>query len=149
MICGILQGSTLGPLLFLIYVNDVVKAIKHAKILLYADDTVIYLSGKDKHEVNRLLQEDLITYNVWFQRNRLTVNCKKTKFMCFGLSFRWKNCKFKIGNIDIFGVLSYKYLGVILDQALNYDKFLKLRTANFRTYQLTRMSQFSHRYINL
>ena len=70
------------------------------------------------------MQQDLDRYHNWCYSNRLTINSKKTKFMCFGLNFKWKNCKFKIGRDEIFGVSNYKYLGVIIDQALNYEKFM-------------------------
>ena len=83
--CGVPQGSILGPLLFLLYVNDVEDACKGCKILLYADDTVLFLSGKNERDLNRTMQSELNSYYNWCHVNRLTVNSKKTKYMCFGV----------------------------------------------------------------
>ena len=141
---GVPQGSILGPLLFLLYVNEVENVLKECKVLLYADDTVIYLSGQTSKDVNRKMQSDLDRYYEWCHLNRLTLNAKKTKFMCFANTYKWKDCKLKINGEKINGVSNYKYLGVVLDDALTYEKFIngQLRTAGFRTYQMARLNAF-------
>ena len=142
--CGVPQGSILGPLLFLLYVNDIEHICKHSKVLLYADDTVLYISGNNQKEVNKNMQEDLALYYGWCKANRLTINSKKTKFMCFSGKAYWNNCKLQINNENIYEVDQYKYLGVTLDTALSYDKFVtgQLKTAAYRTYQMARLNAF-------
>ena len=136
------QGSILGPLLFLLYVNEVENIMNYVKILLYADDTVLYLSGDDSRNVNTKMQEDLNRYTKWCHMNRLTLNAKKTKFMCFANTYKWKDCKLTVNDNRIYGVSSYKYLGVIFDEALSYETFVnnQLRATGFRTYQLARLN---------
>ena len=82
--CGVPQGSILGPLFFIIYVNDIVNILNHCKHLLYADDTVLYISGELTH-TTALLQQDLNRFKIWCDRNQLTMNIKKTKYVTFGL----------------------------------------------------------------
>ena len=82
--CGVPQGSVLGPLLFLIYVNDIQNLFKHSKHFLYADDTVIYLSGTDINDVVHKLQADLLSFSKWCNGNKLTVNTKKLNIVIYG-----------------------------------------------------------------
>ena len=57
--CGVPQGSILGPLLFVLYINDLVSHVKHCKVHLYADDTVLYFSGNSTDNVQESIQDDL------------------------------------------------------------------------------------------
>ena len=80
---GVPQGSILGPILYIMYANDIPSSIK-SKVILYADDTVIFMSSKDKHKVESKLQEDLVAPEQRGLRNKLTINVDKTKLMIFG-----------------------------------------------------------------
>ena len=73
------QGSILGPLLFLITFNDIHSVLSHSNIITYADDTAIYVSGKNKDEVRSKLQADFQTVSEWFQSVDVIINMKKGK----------------------------------------------------------------------
>ena len=72
------QGSILGPLLFLVYVNDMKAAVK-CKLLLYADDSALLVSGKDVLEIERILSVELGAVNEWLCENRLSLHLGKTQ----------------------------------------------------------------------
>ena len=128
--CGVSQGSVLGPLLFIIYINDISKAIKNSKVSLYADDTVIYISHSDYLSAVHLIQSDLDSVHIWCDRNKLTINCKKTKFCLYGMRSlirkgKTLDLKLSLNNQILEQVCSYKHLGLILDEQLNYNKHIK------------------------
>ena len=126
--CGVPQGSTLGPLLFLLYINDIGKAIKHCKYLLYADDTVLYTATNDLTLTSQHMEQDLQLVQQWCSDNSLTINSKKTKVMGFSLNknILFKNIgPFKLLNQSLEVVDNYKYLGIILDTQLTYKPHIK------------------------
>ena len=75
--CGVPQGSVCGPLLFLLYINDISHCLDNCKVSLYVDDTVLYYSSENIEEALRLVQSDLSSLNEWCHKNRITINCKK------------------------------------------------------------------------
>ena len=95
--CGVPQGSVLGPLLFLIFINDLQWALTDCKVKLYADDSVLYHSGINIQETVNLLQTSLDEFGHWCIVNKLTVNTKKSKLMVFGtrakIKKKGKKCK--------------------------------------------------------
>ena len=78
--CGVPQESVLGPLLFLIYINDIAKSIINSKVSLYANDMLLYISHSDFESAIRLIQSDLDSVYTWCDSNKLTINCEKTKY---------------------------------------------------------------------
>ena len=80
---GVPQGSTLGPLFYIAYANDIPNDLRN-QVTLYADDTVIYTSSKSETNLQRKLQMDMKELSQWCQDNKLTINTDKTKLMIFG-----------------------------------------------------------------
>ena len=122
--CGVPQGSILGPLFFLLYINDCIQPEDDHKTMLYADDSVLYVSGKNILTLSTRLKAALTTFYTWTSINKLTLNENKTKIMTFASSKKIKKIqkpKIKLNNNTIKSVVSYKYLGVILDQELNFN----------------------------
>ena len=80
---GVPQGSLLGVLLFQIVVNDLKNCLSHCSCLLYADDTTIYVIGKNLRFLRSKLESDLMHLSIWLRSNKLLLNVKKTKFILF------------------------------------------------------------------
>ena len=124
VMCGVPRGSILGPLLFLIYANNIVDHIKHCKIIQYADDTVLYFAGKELKSIGKALSADMSTLASWFSENELILNLKKgkTEAMLFGMGKRLSmrpitlNIMYLDNAVNV--TTTYKYLGVQLDQTL-------------------------------
>ena len=121
---GVPQGSILGPLLFVIYVNDIVKTVDTCDIHLYADDTVLYFSDKNPRTVQQSLQSDLDKICAWMCKNRLSLNCDKT--VCMLIGNRKLLNKHEILNLNVNSrildqVHCVKYLGISVDEELNWN----------------------------
>ena len=145
--CGVPQGSVLGPLYFLAYINDMSMAIKDVKFSLYADDTVLYVSGDDAGVCTQMIQTNLDRFSEWCNLNALKINSDKTKFLIFGTSKRVKktgHLQLNINNMPIQQVPSYKYLGMTLDSSLSYKPYLAsvVRTVSHKIYLLSRVKKF-------
>ena len=127
VVCGVPQGSVLGPLFFILYVNDVQKAVNGAHIQLYADDTVLVTQGSDCSEAVKQLQPALNQYAKWCHVNKLSLNANKTKLMPVGTRFKVK--KARLAEVTMKGVKlqlvpTYKYLGFILDTTLSFNSYV-------------------------
>ena len=80
--CGVPQGSNLGPLLFMIFINDLPNCLNHCSVSLYADDTCIYYSDKTLNDIECKLNGDLQNISEWLTINRLALNTQKCEAIC-------------------------------------------------------------------
>lgn len=81
--CGVPQGSVLGPLLFLIYINDLANLPLKSSLLMYADDVAVFASGPNLNDIINDMQHDLSLIINWSNYNKLTINFNKSNFMVF------------------------------------------------------------------
>ncbi|XP_046743250.1 uncharacterized protein LOC124409579 [Diprion similis] len=121
---GVPQGSVLGPLLFILYINDLARQLEFCQCKMFADDTVIFISGTNTEEIEQKLNHDLERVVKWMNSNSLKLNTTKTKSMIIhdprklGIE---NKCNFKIAGIQIEEVREIKYLGVIIDNKLSFN----------------------------
>lgn len=130
--CGVPQGSTLGPLMFIIFINDLTNYINIPRITLYADDTAFLAGGKNIDEINAMINAASTEFYSWCQLNKLTLNLSKTKVMLFSNKPNKLHAQFKKDiSVMIDGTLldivnEFKYLGIILDEKLTYTSHIKM-----------------------
>ena len=91
VVCGVPQGSILGPILFLIYINDLYNVSKLMKFIIFADDTNMFLSNSNLDYLESVVNNELINLVKWFRANKLSLNVDKISFMIF--SSHGKECK--------------------------------------------------------
>ena len=120
--CGVPQGSILGPLFFLLYINDIVNASTALQLILFADDTNVFLSGKDPEHLVNQLNIEINKLSVWFRVNKLSLNLKKTKFIVFKPNQRRRSYNFQIliNEQQIDQVKETVFLGVIIDENVTW-----------------------------
>ena len=92
VLCGVPQGSILGPLLLLIYIyiNDLYNVCRKASPILFADDTNLFYRGKDFTVLFQEINNELSQISLWLKSNKLSLNIKKTHFMLFHRKKNWR-----------------------------------------------------------
>ena len=120
---GVPQGSVLGPLLFLIYINDLHQAIKFCKTRHFADDTNLLINNSSLKQIKKDLNYDLRQLCNWLKANKISLNCSKTELIIFRNPKKQLNYdpKIKIGGKKLVATDSVKYLGIMLDSHLNWS----------------------------
>ena len=146
--CGVPQGSILGPLLFLLYVNDL-KQAADCDLFLYADDSCLVYQHKDVKEIERNLNKNFSNVCDWFVDNKLSIHFgeDKTKCILFGTKHRLNkvnSLEIKYGEIHIKQYHTVTYLGCLLDETLSGESMaLKvINKINSRLRFLYRKNRF-------
>lgn len=133
---GVPQGSNIGPLLFILFINDLPRLGLNGKARLFADDTALFYPNKDVDTIITLMEKDLHTLNQYFNANLLSLNPMKTKYMIFR-SFRKivpEHDHPKLQQTIIEKVFCFKYLGIQLDPILSWIDHIKMIEKRVSSY---------------
>ncbi len=124
--CGVPQGSILGPLFFILYINDLPNALELSKSYLFADDTSIYYSNSDIKQLEFVLNSELRKLDIWMKSNKLSVNISKTNYIIFRPRQKKINSNLVIqyNNQTITQKQYIKFLGVYLDEHLSWKEHI-------------------------
>ena len=120
---GVPQGSILGPLLFIVYINDLPRCVKHCSVNMYADDTVFYLAGPTVDNLTFYINQDLQCLSERLEDNNLVLNVSKTKCVLFtSRRHKERDC---ILNLNLLGKsisceTTFEYLGVVLNNFMTW-----------------------------
>jgi hypothetical protein len=126
--CGVPQGSILGPLFFLLYINDLPNiAKKDTKVVLYADDTSVLVTSSNKTDFNKAINEAVRDVNRWFRDNLLSLNLNKTQYLNFKTkNYHNSNTEIIYEHKQIHNSSITKFLGLNLDDTLTWKIHIDL-----------------------
>ena len=129
--CGVPQGSILGPLLFLLYINDLHQASNVINPIMYADDTNVFYSHGNIKFLFETVNKELNNVSEWFKANKLSLNTKKTEYTFFHKLSKKGNIplllpKLKMDNSIIKRTDQIKFLGVIIDENITWNNHINI-----------------------
>ena len=129
--CGVPQGSILGPLLFILYINDLYNVCSTSVPLLYADDTNLFYKGKDIDTLVRGINFELGNISTWLKINKLSSNVKNTHYMLFSKHrSKHMDAKITIDGHEIDQFVITRFLGMVIDNNLNWKEHVSLISGN-------------------
>lgn len=144
---GVPQGTVLGPILFILYINDMIKCVDKCQIKMFADDTMLYIKGKNIVNLIHTINHELKIIFEWLCDNSLCINVNKCKYMIIASKHKLNNVDdnhiVKINDINLDRVKEMKYLGVIIDENLNLKKH-----ANYIMNKMSKKVSFLYRIGN-
>ena len=117
---GVPQGSILGPLLFILYINDMCKSSSELSFVHFADDTTVFRKGGDLNELFTVVNRELTYVDEWLRANKLSLNVNKTTYMIFSNKSKVTDRRIFIRNIDVSLVSTAKFLGIFIDDSLKF-----------------------------
>jgi len=123
--CGVPQGSILGPLLFILYINDLNTVSKLLTLIMFADDTNIFISGQSLELITETANNELDKISSWFSANLLSLNIKKTNYILFG-NKKLLDISLFINNEKLTRVYETKFLGIIIQSNLKWNTHIAL-----------------------
>ena len=129
--CGVPQGSVLGPLLFLIYINDLPQSSAKLVFYLFADDTNIYFEAENLNLLQQTVNKELKKVKIWLDVNRLSLNIDKTNFIIFKSLQHFSSdiINIIIGNLPVWGLTHETYINPVfllqkrVTRAMSFEHF--------------------------
>ena len=120
VLCGVPQGSILGPLLFITYRNDIEMSSRMLQFILFADDSNIFLSHPDPEQLTQMFNDELKSVSNWIKANKLSLNLDKTSYMLFSNKITTMPNDIILNDTVIQRVRSVKLLGLVIDEKLSW-----------------------------
>ena len=130
------QGSAPGPLLFLVYMNDLPNSSDILKAILFADDSTIYASDTSLPNLITTVNKELNTLPCWFIANKMSLNITKTKYIILGRKRKITDTHVTMNRIEMEQVSHTKFLSIIIDEQLDWTEHINSATKKYHLLSL-------------